>query len=812
LKNIFVSLLVLFSLAACGMSEGDSVIVLPNDSPFRSDISITRHGISSNSITGSFVKKDGDKVVISDAKGKLRTFNANEVFSASDENAQELSKARLAFYKASSQNSNALDKPEILELIKEKAEKAKLYDWVELLEIVPDLKVLNEKLRKNRPVSVDLIGEWDDTLDSLDDLEDEIAQLSQPDKGRMNFSQAFNGIMKLSVLNAINQWVRGYAQYKQVLQNKRYMNSNIPDLAALPTVVENAMKFASLRVKEARHLALLRGKKLTDDQLDAVRRETMKTIIDATIVAAIKIANDELGNKISGERLAEFLVEKIGYPKDGLAQFYGKKSWDSLLASVKEQDQWLAVFMADDWNGKIKINRGYKRITVLDSNLIFTFESSLLKPVAILSYGKGMPFRGHVEKNSGGIRIKDDLGKWNWQGALDDEGTLLVNGNFPQGYSKFDIHAKFYSPAAIKRIEVAKKVKVQQLTSQLKSEPWYGVTFINRGQHIVPYPVLIKLDFNQNSFSMRDIGYDSKQTASTSLTFEINANAKGSFTGQAGKKTRHWVSGSKWEFSLNEDKLLLTATIARAGRNPGWKVMFIPQRDYTARLQLMGSLTNSSWKSVMMNRKGEGRSAGKESMKIINVSVKNDRAIFKVEKRHAGRVSKMKYIAVPALERGVVISIEKNSRRLTGFREVYYSHSPFDEHAIFRNWDTFWGIAKTSGGSMPEMVKNHKQKIVDSQVDQMPDNALLKAARKQGVISSRANMAAAPKQQVIVAQPAKPSVQHAALTHAKPKAAVAKHKPVKAASQHHPKRQNAGISRAESHALNQGIKTLEALL
>jgi len=808
LKNIFIATFIVLLLAACGMSEGDPVIVLPNDSPFRSDISIARHGISSNAITGTFVKKDGDNVVISDAKGKFRTFNTSEVFSASDEHAQELSTARLEFYKVFSQNGDELDRPEILGLIKEKAEKAKLRDWVELLEVMPELKALNKKLKKTRPVPVALLGEWNDALDSLDDLEDEIAQLSKPNEGGMNFSQAFSGIMKVSVSRAINQWVGGYAQYKQAVQDKHYMNSNMPDLAALPTVIENAMRFASLRVKEAKHLALLQGKKMTDDQLDAVHRETMKTIIDATIVAAIKMANDELGNKLSGERLAEFLVDKVGYHKDDLAQFYGKKSWDNLLASVKEHDQWLSVLMADDWNGKIKINRGYNRINVLNSSLVFRFERSLLKPVAILSYGANTAMRGNVSKSKTGIQIKDDLGNWNWQGSLDDEGTLLVNGNLPQGYYKYDVHAKLYSPAAIKRIEAAKKEKIQQLTVQLKNEPWYGVTFFRYGQHWVPNPALIKLDFNRQSFVIQDIGFGSEKSANSSFTFEINTDAVGSIVDQAGAHTKHWNSGDRWSIAFNEEKHALMASIPRSGRNPEWKVEFMPESIYMDRLQLLAALAHSSWKTGLLDRNGDVSKRYAGSLMLANGSIKNNAVLLDGSFLYRKVSTPITYIVVPAMEHGAVLAtlkIGKNRFRFTD--DISYSNAPAEEHAVFRAWKSQWGYEKKSGAKLvttaiPAKAKTEAPMTMQTQ----PDNALLQAARKQGLPDSRDNVSAAPRQQVIVAQPAKASVQHA--VHTKSKAAAVKYKAVAHKSKH----QNSGLSKAESQALNQGIKALEALL
>lgn len=857
MKNIFISLVALLLLASCGLSEGDSVIVLPNDSTIRTDIIIGRQNagldllnkimqnqgviisqndVILNAITGTFIKKNGDAVVITDSNGKFKTYKADEVFAASDEYAQKLSAARVEFYKVYFQNQSEMDKDEIIDLIKERAEKAELNDWVEFLEIFPDINAFNKRLpKKGMSVSAELIDDWQDIFDSLEGLEQEVAELSDPNGKTGNFATIVFDKLDVSASEAINGWVKDM---------DIRVSGNTPELVAVSLALKNALKFVPLKVEEAKHQALLIGKQLTDEELKKERNIAMKPIFENTIPISIMIANKSLKNKLTGLDLAEFLVNEVGCPKEGLAQFHGKESWDDLISAVKKQDEWLSALMEDNWNGKVVIKDRGGRTTELNSTLIFTFETSLLNPVAILSYGQGAPLRGVVNSQKAfansensfiNVRIKDALGNWHWIADINAGGTLNVRGSFPYRRYKYQVNAKFYSPAVIKRHEEAKKVKIQQLTTQLKNEPWYGVTFFKSDGKWVPNPALIKLDFNQNIFFMQDIGFDSEKHSISGFSFDIDASGKGNISDQEGMEIKHWVGGNRWNFVFDEASQTLTASILRSkkNRNKEWQVRFVTERSYLKRLQLLMAFSHSSWETGRMDSKGVLMKRAKKGGSYVRVNgrlakrtednrpkyaeglltIKNGRIENNIVKLEGDLLfhqlsSHVVYITVPAMEHGAVLATLGLGE--SRFRQrIVYSDAPGDDNAKFVSRSrSNWGYMKISGSPLDTNVPPSKATTEISSAAQA--NQMKKKLGESGLNGS---VAVETSQNIVVGQPVKPSVQHAENRHEAPKTTAAlRHKLGKTTSQKKTKRQGNGISKTESQILNQGIKTLEALL
>ncbi|MDQ6993076.1 MAG: hypothetical protein Q9M31_06335 [Mariprofundus sp.] len=707
MKNIIFSLFVLSLLAGCGMSQGDAVIALPNDSPIRSGID--GYG-KYKEITGTFEKKVDGKVIVTAADGRFHYYDPSEVFMADDESAQQLSLARGDFFLAMDKNDNDLNNTPFVEILQNKAAQAKLNDWVEYLDLVPDLLALKEQFPSSgEPVPVKLIGAWGDAFDSLDDLEDEIANLSAPNKGSRVFSNLIDKAMPNSVNAAIDSWIRGYPAYESFVRNGGRNMSGLPELALLPEVVKSAFKFVPLSVKEKEHEALLTGLKLTDAALEKVHKSSVDKIISSTMVASIQFAKESNDQQLSGLQLAQFLVDNVGYPKQALAHFYDKESWGDLLASVKEQDAWSMAFLADGWSGKIELEQNHQKFRARHIELLFTFEGSLLKPIAILLEKQRRTVRAALSKRGKGVQIdSNSQNDWSLKAVFNEAGKLMISGDsFPGFRNKLDVSGELDSLAEIKRLEAERQAKVDHIQAVLKSESWYGVRFAKKRTHWLPETNLIEWDFSKNIFAIQGLSSARGTLASASFKFDVDGEGHGVVKNIKPTERRHWQGGYKWAFSLDEATHILTATMHRTRRNPEWKVVFVTKSVYMNRLHSLSKVAQGSWLRAGINRDGELSAKGTASVVLhdgaieANVLKLNGDLIYKNNNIH------VKYIMVPAMEQGAVLSTWSIAKNRYHFKnDIAYSQEPMEKNALFQDWKTRKGYKKLSGDALdPTLAK-----------------------------------------------------------------------------------------------------------
>jgi|GEM_PF-5752104 len=485
-----ITLLIIMLLAACGFSKGEDVMVLPNDSPMRSS---AWHGV--------FEKSNGDTSVISQ-NGKFVTVPSNEVFSVHDEDARHIVDSRKEFYRIYSSNLNELNQESIRSLVIEKANEARLNDWVAFLELIPSIAEFNQRVASGGHSVEELSDAWDDLFDSLSDLEEEVSQLTK------SAGQTGTAMGSILGLEELNQMAKSSGQMENLLGSlgllKRmtqdasfallvfgqvklpvsdaisniYKTSDASNVGEWSKLIEKSFKLLPIRMNEAKHMALLAGKTLSDADVEKVRVATTNKIIADTLPSSIALASAELKENTTSVALVNFLNDKLNYPKDALAKFHKKKSWDELLVAAQNVDKWAEILTSDHWNGDVSIKRRYYARVHDKLDLRVFFKNSLLKPIAEMTRSDGTVLKGIVRKSEGGIQIKDDLGNWNWQGHFDNEGALAVSGRYPHGSYVYTINTKFNSPIALKKLEEARlaeakhleEVRLAALNQQLKEK------------------------------------------------------------------------------------------------------------------------------------------------------------------------------------------------------------------------------------------------------------------------------------------------------------------------------------------------------
>jgi len=669
-------------LASCGFSAGDDVVIVPNDSPYRSA-----------SWQGSFEKADGDNAVIN-RNGKLITVPLNEVFYSQDEEVQHLIKARTDFYTLFKSNMRELNQESIRSLVIDKANQANLNDWVAYLELLPQIDEFNKLVVSNDASVDDLTSAWDDIFDSFSDLEEEVSTLTKPagrlgeaslsgfskrelkrmrgfsddlgisgkilrqaSLGDLNFSSLVFGQMKLSVSDAIA---------------KTYANTATSNLPLWGESIKNAFKLIVVRVNEAKHAALLEGKELSDTDIDKIRTIAINKLILETLPVSIQLASAELKENTTSVALADLLVDQLHYPKVALAQFHEKKTWDEFLVAAADVDIWAGVLTLDHWRGSIKINRQYGAAIRNNVALKVFYNDSLLKPVAELLQSKSLVLKGVVTKTTTGVQIKDKLGNWNWEGVFDDEGAFVVSGRYPANYRVYKINTKLRSPIAIKklqearlaeakRLEAARLAKIKELHQQLKNEEWYGVPFSTFGNQWAANPVLISLDFNQNQYTIRDLGGESEQRVITSFSYDIDENGKGQLSDAKGVKTKAWNSGDRWMLSYDSESNKLILNINNRGNEiltskVNWKIQLVPKSVYMKRLNNLTNLSHSIWSSGEIHPNGASLGRWISELQLNKASVVDD--VVKIKGKYSFDVTTtdVTFIAVPALEKGMVLT------------------------------------------------------------------------------------------------------------------------------------------------------------
>jgi len=722
--------------------------------------------------------------------GKFVTVPLNEVFSEEDEKVQHLIKARENFYKVFISNRNELNQESIRSLVMDKAKQAELNDWVEYLELLPEISKFNKQVVSSDVSVDDLISVWDDLFDSLSSLEEEVAHLTKP-AGRLGFSSLVYGQMKQSVTDAIAN---------------TYRNTDTASLISWGESIEQAFQLIPVRMNEAKHMALLAGKELSDSDLIKVRATAVNKLISDTLPISIQLASAELKENTTSVALAKLLTDQLHYPKDALAQFHKKKTWGELLASAAEVDVWAGVLTLDHWRGSIKINRGYGSTISNNVELNVFYKNSLLKPIAELSQSNSGVLKGVVTKSESGVHIKDKLGNWNWQGMFDDEGTFVVSGGYPANYRVYTINTKLRSPIAIKklqeariaeakRLESERLAKIEALHQQLKKEEWYGVPFNKHGYQWAANPVLISLDFNQNQYTIRDVGAESEQQVITSFNYDIDEHGKGQLSDVKGVKTKVWDSGDRWDLSFDSESNKLILNIDNVGKaifssEINWKMQLMPKSVYMQRLNNLTVLAHSTWSAGKINSKGASSGRWVSKLQLYDAVVIDD--VVKLKGQYSFDVTKtaVTFIAVPAFEKGMVLAplnlTEKNIE--LGWQQLKYgaafSEDTNEPKLVLRDWKNKWGFVQTSSSKM--FAESSSKSVDVKQLASTAPAVVIESVIKKEKIAS--------KERVITQRVIKQK-----------QVETAHHKPVKS-------RNNSSVSNSDSKILNQAINSLEALL
>jgi len=767
MKRFFI-MMMLTLLASCGFSQGDNVVVVPNDSPFRSQ---AWHGV--------FEKSDGDTSLIN-RDGKFVSVPSNEVFSSDDEKAKRIVQAREVFYKAFINNGKDLNKESVRDLLIEKAKDAALDDWVAFLALQPDIEEFNKVVAKSDIHVDDLKDAWEGLFEALSDLEEEVSHLTKPDihgYSQLNFNQL--------VFNQLNQSV------SDAISNT-YVTSDEPNLDAWRKSLEDAFALVSMRVNEAKHQSLLIGKEMSEKGLDKVRVAISKKIIADTLPTSIKIGTVELGENTSSTTLLNFLVEKLPYSKQDLATFHGKKSWDELYAASQAIDKWASVLTSDQWKGEVVVHKAFGMDVHNNVELNVFYKDSLLKPVAKMFQSNGETLNGHVSQSKKGIQIKGDSANWNWQGKIDDDGALSLSGAYPVNlYQAYIVDVKLRSPIAIKKIEEARLAeekrieaerlaKIENLKALLKAHKWYGVPFNRNGMHWAANPVLITLDFNHNKFSIRDIGKKSEQVANTTFDFDVDEFGHGSLKDKALVETKNWKTGDSWSLTFSEQKNSLQLNIPSTWRNDGWKINFIPENEYFKRLNDLVTLAKSKWSSGDIN--GSGASSGRWSSTMVINQAKNIGDAVKLNgiySIYGGVSTSVTYLAVPAGEKGAVLAtlkLGKNNQQLN--YGTSFAEDMSVDKLVFRDYLYRRGYVKISG-AVASSSRESMTKVSDVRIDSPATHT--KAVTKSASVSSPAHQVS--------------------------------HKPLKKVQrQHNLKKHSNELTKSDSKKLNQAIDSLKALL
>ena len=652
MKSLVV-LLCLFILSGCGLSEGDEVIVLPNDKLERSA-----------SFTGKVARIDDSKITVSNSEGTLLTFSTTEVFPADDKEAQAIAIARKDFFKTFEKNAQAYGKEvgiaykdsgnsSIGEVLLDKAKEAQLPEWVAYFELKKKILALLRRYANvdgvsRRKLAEEMVGFLDD--DELKELELAINKLSDSSSAHELASHViglFQNVAENSITLISNpkSHDRHYGLLRSIKNqdDEQFTTNAFNRKESIKPAIENTMVYIDLLVKSKQHILLMSGQQPSNQELTALRLKTMDKLYNAAFPAALRFAREELESSIPSVELAEKVIDIIGFQKEDLARIHKNASWDELLSEIKAAELWQTNFIDDGWQGSIDIPKTrYGPSRVLDSKLsLFISPTSLYDLKARLradSYSGNINLNGEVSYDSEKIIITDALGNWKWSSTINDKGELIAKGQVPFRRRLYDVNVTFNSPEIIARKERERQAKIEEFNLALKKEPWYGVVF----QDNQPTGTLIKLDFNKTLVQFLDITSDQVKGDTTKFSYAIDESGRGTIKENKGAKipTWHpfdswrllgnkkplWHSGNKWDFVLSDNGENLEAGFStkKIILNKVYHINYTRESLYKQMLEDLASIRSLSFKAGRLNPKTVKGTPDKWTEKIVVQSAKVD--------------------------------------------------------------------------------------------------------------------------------------------------------------------------------------------
>jgi len=665
-------------LSGCGLSEGDEVIVLPDDKLTRSD-----------SMEGKIAKINDKTILVSNKLGTLLEFPSSEVFAIDDDEAQAVSIARSEFYRVLEKNIKAyhgelsLTKEEggfsVGEVLLDKAEEAQLDEWIAYFKTNEALAILLRKYVNKDDISRhELAEEMVDFIDDgqFDDLEEAVQKLSDTN-ARNGFGFAmlapFRQVAKYSIdlVKSPTGKARNLIPGIKNTDDVKLTTGAFTAKENIKAAIKNADIYVELLVKAAQHKKLINGEKFTDAELEKLRAHTKNSLVDAAFPAALRFAREEMKSTVPSIELAERVLDIGGFEKQDLVRIHKKETWAELESEILAAQVWQERYVDSSWKGMFKVTL-HRVLVDLDAELALIMSDTSLYDVAATlrakSYRGDIDLEGTVVYDSEKVIIKDSLGNWSWFVSINDKGQLVAKGQLPFKRYLHNVAVTFSSPAMLERKERNRQTRILKFTDELKKEPWYGVVF----KDSKPTGLLIKLDFNKGIFEHIDIS--SKNITSDSSQFthfvdengrgEIKENKEGSISlwvagGKRGKKTT-WNSGDKWNFALDKSGKILNAGFVtkKMISSNKYYIDYMRESEYKRRLVELAGTQPFRLKAgdITYSSKGGKPKKWNELIDLNIAKIQGDRVILEGSySRDKGMAVKIDSVVVPYVDGGAVI-------------------------------------------------------------------------------------------------------------------------------------------------------------
>ncbi|MDX8389287.1 MAG: hypothetical protein R8M38_02235 [Mariprofundaceae bacterium] len=355
-------------LTSCGLSEGDKVLVLPDDLVNRSP-----------AVSGVYSKADGDTVTITDEDGRFLTFPEDAVYAADDEDALELEKARRDFYQMYQMNSEVLNLARqserssgAIDLLTDKADDADLPEWIAYFEFLSSSQACFGKHSKDEAIEVEkaitilesLTDCLADTADTIPNITQEINQLSgvndYASSGNHSLDQWNNPRLANPIVKGVGKLLRAahnLANRSNVSHwgdetddGKSMPNEQVEELTSLFTAVHSYAEHAnSLISKIYGHLTLLKGETANTNDLAKNTGEIIKKAHRSIVEKAAEIALlNQRGKPLTIGILGD-IVSISGLSKEEVVSSYEAYNWNSFEESFKKRLEWFAPLAEKKW-------------------------------------------------------------------------------------------------------------------------------------------------------------------------------------------------------------------------------------------------------------------------------------------------------------------------------------------------------------------------------------------------------------------------------------------------------------------------------
>jgi len=600
MKSLIV-LLCIIVLSGCGLSDGDEVLVLPNDKPMRSD-----------SFEGIVARVDDEVITVLDSKGRLLTYTTDEVFPIGDEDAKAQSDARVRFYKTLDKNYNTYfdslsftdeggKNSSIGEILIDQAKEAGLDEWVATFQMHAALVGHLKRYAYVDDVTMHELAEESIEFldgDEVEELELALNKLSNPESVKFLADMAPSLFMRFAE-HSLSLLMRQNSKSDSELTTQfgRIKNQDDTQLTIdgfgsidnIKPAIENARIYVDLIVESKRHIRLATGQEYSEKELEELRVETKNRLYRAALPHALKFARKELKSSIPSVALAEKVMDITGINKEDLASLHHKDSWGDLLSEIKAAKSWQTNFIDDGWEGVFEIPKRshYGAPLTLSSTLsLFMSNSSLyeLKAKLRASSSRGdVHLVGDVTSSEGKITITDKQGDWNWSAAINGKGQLVADGKVPYRRYLYNVNVVFSSPEMFARKERERQAKIEEFKHVLTSDLWYGVVFRNNQ----PTSTAIRLDFNKKAVEFLNVTNSPIEKNSTKFDFYINDNGKGVITESKGVSIKGWRSGDKWDFIVKNKGKNLDAEFVQKrpfSRTVSYHVNYVRESAYNENL------------------------------------------------------------------------------------------------------------------------------------------------------------------------------------------------------------------------------------